>query len=121
MRLLPSLVLIALAGCAALPQPLARPERIDLLANRLTVHFSDGSQCAADIANAPSGTLSGCAVAMDYAVTVHHPTWVKGAEAVFEPYASVRLTRRADGRVYDWQTPQGQEHAPAPNYGHIGG
>lgn len=113
-----------LAGCveapAPLAAPLARPERIDLLANRLTVHFSDGTACRADIAAAPTGHLAGCATAMDYAVTVQHRVWVQGAEPFMEPYASVRLTRLADGRRFDWQTPEGDSDHTAPNTGSLG-
>ncbi|WP_444455121.1 hypothetical protein ACTTAI_07265 [Rhodobacter capsulatus] len=113
---------LALSACASLAVPVTapepNPERIDLLANRLTVHFSDGSRCSADIAAAPSGTLPGCAVAMDYSVTIRHKIHVPGAEALMEPYASVRLTRSSDGHVFDWVTPDGGEDKQPANFGH---
>ncbi|PYF10272.1 hypothetical protein C8J30_10581 [Rhodobacter viridis] len=109
---------LALSACAALPAPEPNPERIDLLSNRLTVHFSDGSRCAADIAAAPSGTLPGCAVAMAYSVTIRHKIHVPGAEALMEPYATVRLTRSSDGHVFDWVTPEGGADRQSANFGH---
>jgi hypothetical protein len=122
MRLSLSLAALAtLSACAAAaPQMLANPERIDLLENRLSVHFSDGSICRADIAAAPQGRLPGCATATDYAVVIHHKVWVQGAEPFMEPYATVTLTRAADGRRYSWQTPDGGEDHLAPNTGRLG-
>lgn len=119
MRLLTLLpAALILSACATMPAPQPNPERIDLLSNRLTVHFSDGSRCSADIAAAPSGRLSSCAVAMDYSVTIRHKIYVPGAEALMEPYATVRLTRASDGRVFDWATPGGGEDKPPVNFGH---
>ena len=116
---LPTLLfaLLALSACAA-PPPQPNPARIDLLSDRLTVHFSDGSRCSADIAAAPSGRLPGCAVAMDYSVQIRHKIHVPGAEALIEPYATVRLTRPSDGRVFDWATPEGGDGSRPVNYGH---
>lgn len=115
----PLLAALALSACASLAVPAPNPERISLLSDRLTVHFTDGTRCTADVAAAPSGNLAGCAVAMDYDVAVHHPIWVPGAEAMMEPYATVTLTRRADGRRFTWQTPRGGDLHPAPNYGSL--
>ena len=117
---LPTLLsaLLALSACAAAPPPQPNPERIDLLSNRLTVHFSDGSRCSADIAAAPAGALAGCAVAMDYSVTLRRQIHIPAAEGLIEPYATVRLTRHSDGRVYDWVTPEGGDRHRPVNYGH---
>lgn len=108
-----------LAACAALPPMLAAPDSIDLLKNRLTVHFSDGSQCSADLGAAPSGSLPGCANGTDYAVEIHHDVWINEAKGFMEPYATVTLTRTADGRRYTWRTPEGGEEHKGINYGTV--
>lgn len=111
-----------LTGCAALTPPGAaptpNPARIDLLADRLTVHFTDGSRCSADIAAVPDGRLSGCAVPMTYAVEIRRKIHVPAAAGLIEPYATVRLTRISDGRVFDWVTPEGGDGHRPVNYGH---
>lgn len=106
MRLFSLFSLAALAGCAQLTGP-ANPASVSLLENTLAVHFYDGTVCRADIAAAPAGQLPDCAHALDYAVTVHHAPWIKGAEKLLEPYAEIALTRPADGRRWLWRTPQG--------------
>ena len=107
--LLPTALLLAalvLAGCAALPLGPANPDRVSLLQDRLSVHFFDGTACHADIGLAASGRLPDCPQPMDYAVVVHHPVRVSGAEAFLEPYATITLTRPDTGRSWRWQTPQ---------------
>lgn len=119
--LLPTVLLpavLALSACSLPPAPEPNPGRIDLLANRLTVHFTDGSRCSADIAAAPEGQLSGCAVPMTYAVEIRRKIHVPAAEGLIEPYARVRLTRQSDGRVFDWVTPEGGAWHRPVNYGH---
>lgn len=109
---------LALSACALPAPPPPNPARIDLLADRLTVHFTDGSRCSADIAAAPAGRFAGCAVAMDYSVSIRRQIHIPAAEGLIEPYATVRLTRPSDGRVFDWVTPEGGERHRPVNYGH---
>lgn len=105
MRLLPTLCLAALAGCAQLSGP-ANPASVSFLENTLTVHFYDGSVCRADIAAAPAGAFADCVQPLDYAVMVHRGPWIKGTETFLEPYAEIALARPADGRRWLWHTPQ---------------
>lgn len=109
---------VALAGCAQAfgPPP---PMAVSLLETTLTVHFADGVVCRADVGTVPAGQLAGCAYPLDYAVEVHHAPWLKGAEAFFEPYADVTLTRPETGRRWHWKTPQGDAKHPEPNYGTV--
>ena len=98
-------VLATLAACAA-PLPPANPARVSLLSDTLSVHFYDGTVCRADIAAAPQGVLADCPHPLAYAVEIIRPTYVTGAEGLFEPYATITLT--ADGgRSWTWRTPQG--------------
>ncbi|MGD9919307.1 MAG: hypothetical protein AB7U46_14925 [Paenirhodobacter sp.] len=104
--LLSALAPLALLSACMAPAAPGNPDRVSLHGDTLAVHLYGGESCTADIKAAPSGRLAGCAGPLDYAVEVKHPTWVKGAEQILEPYATITLTRPSDGRRWVWQTPQ---------------
>ncbi|HEY0214391.1 MAG TPA: hypothetical protein VGC40_12500 [Paenirhodobacter sp.] len=100
------LVVLGLTACAA--QHLPDPDRISLNTQRLKVYFRDGTTCAADLTVAKAGRLPDCAQAVDYIVDIRHPPIVAGTalEPMFQPYATVTLTRPQDGRDWVWTTPR---------------
>lgn len=108
--MLPAVAL--LAGCAGYDYPV-EPEGITLHEStehrmELKVRFIDGTICTADVDQAPSGQLSPCAYPFTYSVALQHRSITSGTplSPYFEPYATVKVTRPADGRVWTWETPQ---------------
>ncbi|MBZ4022272.1 hypothetical protein CKO11_07355 [Rhodobacter sp. TJ_12] len=110
-----------LAGCAGQGAWPARPDQVSLHGTALSVHFTDGARCGADLAVAMQGDLVGCPTETAYQVVQHRAIWVPGAEAVLEPYATITLVRHSDGRRFTFRTPKGGDPDPDPNYGQPGG
>lgn len=105
MRFAPLFILPFAACAATLP---ANPDRITLLGGELAVHFYDGTACRADVRTTRSGQFANCGQVMNYTVVIDNPSLAKGSvlEGLFEPYATVTLTRPSDNRTWTFQTPQ---------------
>ncbi|WP_415182557.1 hypothetical protein [Phaeovulum sp.] len=98
---------VALAGLAACTGPVAdaNPDTVHLSGNMLSVMFSDGVTCSADYRALPSGMLRGCAHPLRYDVVVTHESYFTALPKLFEPYASITLTKPG-GRVWHYRTPK---------------
>lgn len=99
------LYLLALAGCAALTGP-ARPDRVSLGGEDLSVHFTDGVTCRATVAaTGGEGAFDGCAHPAHWQVVIHKRNYLEPVlGAAVSPYATVTILSE-DGRPTVFQTP----------------
>lgn len=106
-RLIPRLalaLLVPLLAACAWPQAHAVPDRISLSARVLTVVFTDGTTCRADIVVLPAGRLTDCAYPIHYEVVIERQSHLRALDPLFSPYATV-LLRDDRGRRWTWRTP----------------
>lgn len=99
------LAVLALAGCALLTGP-ARPDRVSLGGEELSVHFTDGVTCRAAVsATGGEGTFDGCVHPARWQVVIHKRNYLEPVfGAAVSPYATVTILSEG-GRPTVFQTP----------------
>lgn len=98
----------ALTACAVNP-PAANPDVVTLNSTRMTVLFTDGTNCRVDLAAGRSGTLPDCPHPLRYEVEVQRANPLAPLLGdLVAPYALIALSDGA-GRTWRYRSPASRD------------